>query len=73
MTNVVGQSFKQRPDDKAEVLKERLDLFHKESGPVVEFYKKQGLLAPIEADSEVGAVSARLRDKLKVGEKAWPV
>lgn len=68
-----GVEFKQRPDDKAEVLKERLELFHKESGPVVEFYKQQGLLTPIEADSEVSAVSALLRDKLRVGEIAWPV
>ena len=39
-----GGELVQRPDDQAETIKTRLEVYHAETEPLVEFYKKEGLL-----------------------------
>ena len=45
-----GGSLTQRPDDREEVISERLAQFEKNTGPTISFYKQQGNL--VEVDSE---------------------
>ena len=47
-----------RKDDNEETLKKRLDAFHKETKPVVDYYAKQGLYSPINADQPSETVKA---------------
>ena len=61
-----GIEFKQRSDDKEEVLKDRIDLFKKESIPVLDYYRERNVLAPIQGDSNLEEVSSQLRDKLGI-------
>jgi adenylate kinase len=47
----------QRPDDRAEVVRERLVVYHKNTAPLVERYKAKGLLRWIDGDRPIDAVA----------------
>jgi len=47
-----GGSLAHRPDDREEVIIERLAQFEKNTGPTIEFYRSQGNLTEIESDQE---------------------
>jgi adenylate kinase len=47
-----GGSLTHRPDDREEVISERLAQFEKNTGPTVEFYRKQGNLVEVDSDQE---------------------
>ena len=49
---MTGEPLTKRKDDNAETLKSRLDAFHKQTKPVVDYYAKQGLYSPINADQK---------------------
>ncbi|KAG8744592.1 adenylate kinase [Ceratobasidium sp. 428] len=47
--DVSGEPLIQRSDDNAETLRKRLAAFHQQTGPVVDYYKKQGIWKGIDA------------------------
>ncbi|CAE6509190.1 unnamed protein product [Rhizoctonia solani] len=47
--DVTGEPLIQRSDDNAETLRKRLVAFHQQTGPVVDYYKKQGIWKVIDA------------------------
>ena len=50
--DITGEPLTKRKDDNAETLKSRLDAFHKQTKPVVDYYAKQGLYSPINANQK---------------------
>jgi adenylate kinase len=54
----------QRPDDKEEVIGKRLEVFEAQTTPLIAYYDKLGLLRTVEADSDVGTVSARIEQSI---------
>lgn len=50
--DVCGGELFQRPDDAADVVKERLKVYHKQTQPLVAHYEKRGLLKHIEGEHE---------------------
>ena len=66
--DVDGSRLIQRDDDKPEVVKKRLDVYHAETEPLVAYYDERGLLrridgtrSPTEVHDHVRAVLATLR------------
>jgi adenylate kinase len=53
-----GEPLTKRKDDNEEALKKRLTAFHKETKPVVDYYAKQGLYSPINANQKSETVKA---------------
>jgi adenylate kinase len=53
-----------RVDDTPEVVRNRLHLYHQQTEPVVERYRAEGTLVPIDGDQTVGAVAADIDDAL---------
>ncbi len=47
-----GGSLVHRPDDREEVINERLAQFEKNTGPTIEFYRQQGNLAEVDSDQD---------------------
>ncbi|KAG9032586.1 adenylate kinase [Tulasnella sp. UAMH 9824] len=47
--DVTGEPLIQRSDDNVETLRRRLDAFHKQTGPVVDYYKKKGIWYQVDA------------------------
>jgi adenylate kinase len=52
-----GQS---RPDDNPETLKNRLEVYHKNTAPLVAYYTKQGKVVPVDGMAPVEAVTAAI-------------
>jgi adenylate kinase len=54
-----------RSDDMPDVIKHRLDVFHEQTEPVVEYYRARGILVGIHADRSVDGVFAEVQDVLQ--------
>ncbi|KAK3343713.1 adenylate kinase-domain-containing protein [Lasiosphaeria hispida] len=54
--DVTGEPLIQRSDDNAEALKKRLATYHKQTAPVVGYYKNTGIWKAIDASQEPGQV-----------------
>jgi adenylate kinase len=54
--DVTGEPLVQRSDDNAEALKKRLVTYHKQTSPVVDYYKKTGIWTGVDASQEPGQV-----------------
>jgi len=50
--DVTGEPLIQREDDKEETVKKRLASYRKDTVPVVDYYRKQGILSTIDANKE---------------------
>lgn len=59
--DVTGEPLIQRSDDNAETLRKRLVTFHKQTGPVAEYYKAKGLWHGIDAAQSPSVVWDNLR------------
>ena len=55
----------QRSDDKPEVIKERLKVYHEQTQPLEKFYKEKGLLKDIDASKATPAVLEELTQTCK--------
>jgi adenylate kinase len=51
----------QRADDKEEVIGKRLEVYEKQTKPLIEYYTRSGLLRTVDADAEVGVVFASIQ------------
>ena len=57
-----GGRLVRRPDDEPETVKERLEIYHKETEPIISFYAERGLLKTVDCKSDVeGTLQAILR------------
>jgi len=54
----------QRPDDTVEVVKNRLETYHRQTSPVVDYYRKTGVVYDIDANGDVGEVSSLIFERL---------
>ena len=50
--DITGEPLMRRPDDNADTLRTRLKAFHEQTKPVVDYYAKQGLYSPIDANQK---------------------
>ncbi|OLL24087.1 Adenylate kinase [Neolecta irregularis DAH-3] len=50
--DITGEPLIQRSDDNAAALSTRLSTYHKQTAPVVNYYKKHGIWAPIDASQK---------------------
>lgn len=57
-----GGSLYQRADDTEAVVKERIAIYHKDSAPLIDFYKKKGLLKAVDGSKDKEKVFAELVD-----------
>lgn len=54
-----GETY-QRDDDKPEVIRERLELFKKKTLPLLDYYRKKGLLSEIDANRDISDPKAHI-------------
>ena len=55
-----------RTDDTPEVIKKRLDIYHRETEPIVEHYRTTGKLVPVRAERSIDEVWTEISDALQV-------
>ena len=59
-----GGEMYQRDDDKPETIENRLSVYEKNTAPLVEYYRGQGLLKTIDGDQSMEAVYASAKEAL---------
>lgn len=60
-----GAQLVQRPDDSPEVVANRLETYHRQTEPLVEYYRNNGTVLDIEADKDPDEVKASVFRKLQ--------
>jgi adenylate kinase len=55
-----GSALYQRSDDREETIRTRLEVYHKESAPLVEYYEKKNKLISVKADEDAPVVLERM-------------
>ncbi|MGW0730986.1 adenylate kinase [Streptomyces sp. NPDC002851] len=63
--DVCGGELYQRGDDKEETVRKRLEVYHRETEPIIDHYRAQGLVVTISALGEVAEVTERAMEALK--------
>jgi adenylate kinase len=54
-----------RTDDTPQIIRHRLEVFHKRTEPVVEYYRSKGILVGIHAERPIDAVFAEVQEVLE--------
>ncbi|KAA8533280.1 hypothetical protein F0562_033187 [Nyssa sinensis] len=62
--DVTKEPLIQRKDDTAEVLKSRLEAFHRQTEPVIDYYAKKGAVAQLHAEKPPKEVTAEVQKVL---------
>lgn len=55
-----GQDFKRRPDDQPETVKHRLKIYHQQTAPLIDYYRKRGKVALIDGELSIEDVSKEM-------------
>lgn len=53
-----------RSDDTEDVVRHRMDVYHRETEPLIDEYRRRGLLTTVDGDGDVDEVSQRIREAL---------
>ena len=59
-----GGDLLQRDDDNEETIRHRLEVYERETQPLISYYRERGLLRVVEAEGGVNEVYTRLREAL---------
>lgn len=51
-----GAGLTQRKDDRPEVVRERLQVYHQTTRPLIDFYRQRGQYLEVEGDAEAGSI-----------------
>lgn len=62
--DVDGEALIQRPDDRPEAISTRLAVYGEATAPLLDHYRKAGLLRPVDATGDPARVAARVRAAL---------
>lgn len=60
-----GSELYQRDDDKPEAIRKRLEIYHNETKPLIDFYKKKGILAEIDGNQPVEKIFEDIMELLE--------
>ena len=62
--DVSGEALIQRDDDKPEAVTKRMEVYHKQTAPLIRFYEDAGLLRKVNADQDMNAVFSDVKKVL---------
>lgn len=63
--DICGGELYQRDDDSEETVRKRLEVYHTQTEPIIDYYKAQGLVVTISALGKVEEVTARAMEALQ--------
>lgn len=65
LCDIDGSELYQRDDDKPETVKHRIQVYLKQTSPLIEYYRKAGVLSEVRGDQDIEKVTQDLLDILK--------
>lgn len=63
-----GGELYQRDDDKPETVRKRLQVYREQTSPLIDYYRRRGLVVEINGDQPIDAVTADLLAAITAGE-----
>lgn len=63
-----GGELYQRDDDQEDTIQARLEVYHRQTAPLVEYYRKQGLVKPVSGMGSIDEIYGRIKQAL--GDRA---
>jgi len=60
-----GSDLYQRDDDRPETVARRIVVYHEQTAPLVEFYRRQGLLIEVDGGQSAEAVTQAMKERLE--------
>ena len=63
--DICGGELYQRDDDTEAAIKNRIAVYKKQTEPLMDYYKKKGLLIDIDGEREIDEVTSDIRKALK--------
>ena len=60
----------ERSDDREEVVRERMRVYRRDTEPLAEYYREQGVLVEIDGEGTIDEVFTRLDDAMRVAVRA---
>lgn len=60
--DVCGGSLFQREDDRPETQRHRIEVYLEQTAPLIEFYRKRGVLSEVNGEREIAEVQEEIRD-----------
>jgi len=70
--DITGEPLIHRTDDNVETLKKRLETFHRNTAPVVDYYRHRGILSTIDAAKSCDEVYASIKTIFARGTQNQP-
>ena len=67
-----GSELQKRPDDTAETIKKRLEVYFAQTAPLIDYYRRSGKLLEVDGTGSVDEVGKRVVSALHGGEFAYP-
>jgi adenylate kinase len=67
-----GTELVQRPDDRPEAVKTRLAVYAQQTAPLLDYYRRRGLLRPIDASGPTETVAERVRAAVRAAAAGAP-
>ncbi len=67
LCDVCSAELIQREDDREEVIRRRLEVYRRQTAPLIEFYEKKNKLRRIEADKDIEEVYSKLKSAVEHG------
>lgn len=67
--DITGEPLIRRDDDREDVIKERLNKFHTQTNPVIDYYRNKNLLRNINADDSFQSVQKQIQQAMGVLQK----
>lgn len=58
--DLTGEPLIRRADDNPETLRQRLAIYHKQTSPLVEFYRRRRLLRPVDASLDSSSINEKI-------------
>ena len=67
-----GSELQKRPDDTADTIKKRLEVYFAQTAPLIDYYRRAGKLLEVDGEGSVDEVGKRVVSALHDGEFAYP-
>jgi len=67
-----GSELQKRPDDTADTIKKRLEVYFAQTAPLIDYYRRAGKLLEVDGEGSVDEVGKRVVSALHGGEFAYP-
>ena len=69
--DVTGDDLIRRKDDTKEVLIPRLEAYHNQTKPLIDFYKQRGIVKIIDANDKLSTVWQRIKSAVGINMDRW--